>query len=285
VGTHEVAKNKGTISLVTKEAFDLILENPEQFNDGLHFGNLPNGFGLEEVWFEKRDLPLLYYKKSLLKSIDSRTDTLLAPQIFPTFAREGNRGTVGQFYPFLEEYIPEAYEAFSKKYEADFTVLYSPLPQTLKEERIKALVKLIELDLLQPTIQEELQPFISTLKLKDKEINYLAALLLQKGASYIVSFLKLLSQLDSEDLQFFMQRFILSHPSWDTIFTRVAGHKEELTALEALEYLVHMPDVEKEWWNVLSREHVEKNDKNDFRDLLNAHRYFFQQLKNFDPPI
>jgi len=119
-----VDNENNKITHVSEATMRLIMEHSEEFNGGIHFDDLPNGFGFEVVNHEGKSISLLYYDAILKKTDNKREDSLLAAQLKPAKPAIDDFGDVGQFYPFTQKNRP-SYASFCSTNQNNFTCLCS----------------------------------------------------------------------------------------------------------------------------------------------------------------
>ncbi|MDP3558898.1 MAG: hypothetical protein Q8R79_00925, partial [Legionellaceae bacterium] len=303
---------KNRISHVPETTMRLIAQHREQFRDGIHFDDLPNGFGFtvreKEVDGKISHESILYYDKKLVESSDDkRQDSFLAARLSPT-KPEQVFGTVGQFYPFLTEtpFSEEKYQAFVKTNQAAFDALVTPQKKTSVDTRIKALLQLMQIDGSMPStgqsaIQKQIQALITSAKTGEQQnlIHGLRSIFFDKGADGVTLFLNKLDALKkSGQYELFKRLFMVTqldpadkprdveNCDWRELVSTYSSRKDELSALEAMDYLSSMPPEQCNWWKSMSEQHAKTNTAPfNLVDLVNAHRHFFAQVKAIDPAL
>ena len=120
----------------------------------------------------------------------------------------------------------------------------------------------------------------------DANLDGLRPILIEQGSSGVLLFLSKLRQLkQANQYESFKQYFMDTSTDWRVLLETQVLRKEELNALEAIDYLCSMPVEERMWWNTMMDQHVKAKAKTNVIDLVNAHRYFFAQLKAMEPPV
>ena len=309
VGKHasKVDDPSNRITHVPKATLRLIAEHPEQFSDGIHFEDLPNGFGfiVRETGQAGQEKPqsILYYDKKLEeKSDDLRRDSFLAARLVPKKTYEWFN-SVGQFYPFSASspFHEAAYQAFIQENQAAFDQLLGFETNSL-EKRIQALIQFLLLD--EPSVPQQfdaVNALVSSIMgsmakalnqslakgWEDEFIAGLRGILLEKGADGLLIFLAKLNELSTAGLlaecySLFMKDSI----DYRDLVSSESTRKDELSALASIDYLLTMPPEQRTWWQSMTGQHAKANrGPFDLVDLVNAHRYFFNQVKVIDPAL
>jgi hypothetical protein len=288
VGAHaaRVENPQNRITHVPESTLRLIIKHKEQFSYGVQLDDLPHGFGFTVHQHNEKEAPLsiLYFDKKLKKK--KRVDTFLAPRLEEDNPPYTEFGDVGQFYPFFDEQIvknQEDYAAFIKQHELAFKEVFFPKKSTKTSTRLASFIQLMILDnpaLTAESLQMHLKDF------SEANLDGLRTILLEKGSSGVLLLLSKLRQLkQANQYESFKQYFMDTSTDWRALLETQTSRKEELNALEAIDYLCTMPAEERIWWNTMMDQHVKANTKTNVIDLVNAHRYFFAQLKAMEPPV
>ena len=287
VGAHHdsVVDPAARITHVPEATMRLILDHEEQFSFGVNFNDLPNGFNFT-VNAAKNDYgtvvkkSILYFDKQLLKSGDQRTDSPLSPQI-QTLPSPIPAGDVGQLYPFYdEERFNEAhYSGFIKQNHKTFRQIALG-SKASPEKQLEALIHLIKLEA--PDIDLSNLP-LTKFGFTSQNIQGLQSVLLKNGANTVVQLLSYLNKIyASGQYKLFKNAFLDKSNDWNFLVNPIPKRNGDLGAFAAMEYLITMPAEQKTWWQTLIEQHSQHNKVCDLMDLVNAHRFFFAELKKID---
>ena len=284
----KVEEPRNRITHVPEATLRLIAQHRDQFRDGIHFDDLPNGFGFTVRKKKKGGKSvhesIFYYDKKLVEqSDDNRHDSFLAARLIPE-KPEQVLGTVGQFYPFLKEapFNEEKYQTFIEEHQASFDTLISA--QSEPKNRINALLSLMMMN--DPsTLKKQLKALLGSPN--QNTIDGLQSIFFNKGTEGITLLLdKLASLKQSGQYDNFKRLFMDNSSDWRDLVSTYSSRNNELSALEAIDYLNSMPPEQCNWWNSLSEQHLKANSGPfNLVDLVNAHRYFFEQIKALDPTL
>ncbi|MDP3269038.1 MAG: hypothetical protein Q8M40_08315, partial [Legionella sp.] len=223
---------------------------------------------------------ILYFDKQLLKSGDQRTDSPLSPQIHP-LPSPIPAGDVGQLYPFYEEeHFNEAhYSGFIKQNHKAFKQI-APGSKASSEQQLEALIHLIKIEA--PDIDLSNLP-LKQLEFTSQNIQGLRSVLLKNGAETLVQLLSHLNKIyASGQYKLFKNAFLDKSNDWNSLVNQIPKRNGDLGAFAAIDYLITMPAEQKIWWQTLIEQHAQHNEVCDLMDLVNAHRYFFAELKKID---
>jgi hypothetical protein len=287
VGEHaaRVENPENRITHVPESTLRLIIKHMEQFSYGVTLDDLPHGFGFTVHKNEKNEpLSILYFDKQLLKR--KRVDSLLAARLDDEKPVYDDFGDVGQFYPFFDEKSAknkDEYACFVKQHELAFKHVFHPEKSTKTKKRLAAFIQLLILDnpeLTAEALQAHFQGF------SDTNLEGLRCILLEQGSHGVLLLFSKLRQLkQANQYESFKKYFMDSSTDWRTLLETTSTREGELNALDAIDYLCTMPAEEHLWWQAMMEQHVKANAKTNVIDLVNAHRYFFTQLKAMEPPV
>ena len=270
---HLVADPRNRITHVPEDTFWLIANHRHEFSDGIHFDNLPNGFGFEVIEKDEQTQSIFYHQVSLEQAQTERTDTVLAAQLitYPKPVLEG-RGDVGQFYPFFASI--ESYASFCKQYQRVFNTVYHSNARL--EKRKHAFMQLLQLD--DPNFKDDSEAPL----LDDLTSDNLIALsqgLLHMGSQKIVAFLIKLNQLKATNQYALIKTaFLDGLDNWQVLIDYEPSHAQGFDTWQAIDYLHHMPANERVWWETLLTQHLHANKHLCLADLASAHHYFFSEI-------
>lgn len=274
---------RNRITHVPEATFWLLLNNKEQFSQGIHFDNLPNGFGFTVIQEEAVTRSIFYFDKRLEKSFEHRKDTFLAPTLTKESEPITKFGTVGQFYPFFNEQQPVDFNAFCQNNSATFNLVFHPQTNSSLKARKEAMIELLGLD--NPAFVANKAQLTAILEdFSHKNLNGLRAMLLKHGSENAVQFLTKVEQLKrSNQYDLFKTIFLDRLADWQDLISSKGSRQEELTTFEGLDYLAQLPVNNKLWWQSMLTQHAAANKKCDFADLINAQKFFLDQVKAIDP--
>ncbi|MBN9229875.1 MAG: hypothetical protein J0I93_03400 [Legionella sp.] len=290
VGAHhdKVVDPQARITHVPEATMRLILDHEEQFSFGVNFNDLPNGFNFtvhetKNAYGTVVKQSIFYFDKSLLKSGVQRTDSPLSPQIQPPLSPIPP-GDVGQLYPFYDkECFDEAhYSEFIKRNHKAFKQI-APGSKASPEQQLQALVHLIKVEA--PEIDISNLP-LKQLEFTSQNIQGLRSVLLKHGAGTLVQLLSHLNKIyASGQYKLFKKTFLDKSNDWNSLVNQMPKRNGDLGAFAAMDYLITMPAEQKIWWQTLIEQHIQNNEVCDLMDLVNAHRYFFIELKKIDADL
>jgi len=116
--------------------------------------------------------------------------------------------------------------------------------------------------------------------------------LLKNGANTVVQLLSHLNKIfASGHYELFKNAFLDKSNDWNSLVNQMPRNSlvnqmpkrnGDLGAFAAMDYLITMPAEQKTWWQTLIEQHAQHNEVCDLMDLVNAHRYFFAELKKID---
>lgn len=274
------------ITHVPETTFRIILEHEEQFTYGVDLHDLPNGFKYtvqKQRHYDEEEQSILFFDPKALKTGEQRADSPLSPWIKsrPSPQPEGD---VGQFYNFFgQPYNELDYQQFTKQHQKFFKAI-APNTQKQVSVQLNALKQLLNLE----------QPEGDFSALLDKKFSFNAAqiqglrtVLVKYGARGVGQLLNNLNKIyRAGQYELFQKVFLDTNTDWTFLLSQPNDVQAgALGPADAIDYLISMSAVEKSWWQTLALQHAQHSAPCDLVDLVNAHRYFFAELKKIDADL